>query len=159
MQNKNNTQVVPFNFGSHQVRVVTLEGEPWFVAADVCAAFGYQNPTEMVRHLDASERAKNFLGSAGPARNVISEAGLYTVVLRAQRTHPEARTFQDWVTREVLPSIRKTGAFVTGQPSLVENPTMDPLDLLMAQAQGTAKAPAARPIELPEASPCLPLPG
>lgn len=46
-----------------------------------------------------------------------------------------ARPFQDWVTKEVLPSIRKTGSFVTGQPSLVENPQMSALEVMMAQAQ------------------------
>lgn len=119
-------------FNSNNIRVVTIEGNPWFVAADVCKALGYKNPTEFVRGLDDDEKAKKFLGSGSPV-NVLSESGLYKATLRAQRANPLARVFQDHVTKDILPSIRKTGAFVTGQPSLQENPQIDPLDLMMAR--------------------------
>lgn len=59
--------------------------------------------------------------------SVISESGLYKLIMRSDK--PQAKAFQDWVTKEVLPSIRKTGSFVTGQPSLVENPQMSALEL------------------------------
>ncbi len=62
---------------------------------------------------------------------MVSESGLYKLIMRSDK--PQAKPFQDWVTQEVLPSIRKTGSYVTGQPSLKENPKMDPLGLMMAQ--------------------------
>lgn len=92
--------------------MVTLEGTPWFVAADVCRVLGVANTTVSVQALDPSEKAKSSIGS-GPAANLISESGLYKLIMRSDK--PQAKAFQDWVTKEVLPSIRKTGAFVTGQ--------------------------------------------
>lgn len=84
--------------------------------------------------LDSTEITPHPIGGQrGLPVNCISESGLYKLVMRFDK--PEARTFQDWVTREVLPSIRRTDAYVTGQPSIQENPNMDPLDLLMAQAE------------------------
>lgn len=62
---------------------------------------------------------------------IISESGLYKFIMRSDK--PQARAFQEGVTREVLRPIRKTGAYVSGQPSIVENPNMDPLSLLMSQ--------------------------
>ncbi|UCV28073.1 BRO family protein [Ferribacterium limneticum] len=64
--------------------------------------------------------------------SLISESGLYKLVLRSRT--PQALAFQDWVTKEILPSIRKTGSFVTGQPSLVENPQMSALELAAIHA-------------------------
>lgn len=64
---------------------------------------------------------------------IISESGLYKFIMRSDK--PQARAFQEGVTREVLRPIRKTGAYVSGQPSIVENPNMDPLSLLMSQAK------------------------
>lgn len=111
---------------------MTIEGNPWFVAADVCKALGFYlkptgkaNPSAMTSFIDADERCLNNVGTFnGPRMLLLSESGLYKVILRAERTRPEVIAFQDWVTKEVLPSIRKTGSFVTGQPSLVENPQM-----------------------------------
>lgn len=96
---------------------MTIDDQPWFVAADVCKALGYKNPTEFVRGLGSDERTKKVLGS-GPALNVISESGLYMATLRAQRANPLARVFQDHVTKEVLPSIRKTGSWIKAKRRL-----------------------------------------
>lgn len=90
---------------------------------------------------------------------VISESGLYKLVMRSDK--PQAKAFQDWVTREVLPSIRKTGAYVTGQPSLAENPKMSALDLAEAQ-MASMQAPIARPRIKPQErryrpDPCHPI--
>jgi prophage antirepressor-like protein len=78
----------------------------------VCKALGLANPTVAVQPLREDEKAKSDLGYGSPA-NIISESGLYKLVLRADK--PEARTFQDWVTREVLPAIRKDGAYIQGE--------------------------------------------
>lgn len=87
---------------------MTLDGAPWFVAADVCRVLGHSNPSVSVRMLGSDEQAKSDLGS-GPRVNIVSEQGLYRLIMRSDK--PVARPFQDWVTREVLPAIRKTGEF------------------------------------------------
>lgn len=84
------------------------------------------------RDIHSSDDGVLFVGNAARIA-LVSESGLYKLIMRSDK--PEARAFQDWVSREVLPSIRKTGSFVTGQASLVENPSIDPLDLMMQQAQ------------------------
>jgi len=106
-----------FNFQSHEVRLIDQDGQPWFVAADVCAALGYQNPSKAVAdHLDEDERmtltnSYSHSGQRGGAQSftIINESGLYALVLRSRK--PEARKFAKWVTSEVLPSIRKTGSY------------------------------------------------
>lgn len=107
----NKSNVVPFNFQSHEVRVVTHEDEPWFVAKDVCDVLELSNPTESLRGLDGDELTSEKLRSGGQVRemNIISESGLYTLVIRSNK--PQAKTFRRWVTHEVLPSIRKTGGY------------------------------------------------
>lgn len=104
-----------FNFNGHPIRVIVRDGEPWFVATDVCAALGYANTSKAVGdHLDDDERASAMVqrtpnDSLGVPTNIISESGLYALVLRSRK--PEARKFAKWVTGEVLPSIRKTGGY------------------------------------------------
>lgn len=93
-------------FGS--VRLVDKEGEPWFVAADVCSVLEHTNPTVALASLDEDERAKESLGRQGET-NIISESGLYALVLRSNK--PNAKEFARWVRKEVLPSIRKYGMY------------------------------------------------
>ena len=98
-----------FNFNSHAVRVVLRDGAPWFVATDVCAALDYKNSRKAVAdHLDDDERCNQPLHRGG-AQTLVSESGLYALVLRSRK--PEARKFSKWVTSEVLPAIRKTGTY------------------------------------------------
>lgn len=111
-------QIIPFDFEEQAVRVVMRENDPWFVAADVCRALGIANPSDAVSRLDNDERDN--LGSSevngrGRPVNIISESGLYALVLRSNgATTPGTvqHRFRKWVTAEVLPSIRKTGAYV-----------------------------------------------
>lgn len=103
-----------FSFESHDIRTVMRSGEVWFVASDVCKALEYSNTSKAVGdHLDADERATHDVPTPnvplGVPTNVISESGLYALVLRSRK--PEARKFAKWVTRDVLPAIRKTGAY------------------------------------------------
>lgn len=100
---------VVFNFTSQALRVVMREGEPWFVAADVCEALDIKNPTDALKRLDDDERARFNLGHQGEA-NIINESGLYSLILGSRK--PEAKKFKKWVTSEVLPAIRKTGAYI-----------------------------------------------
>ena len=92
----------------------TLEGEPWFVAADVCRALGLGNSSMAVSKLDDDEKMtlsltdshSNQRGGAQMA-TIINEPGLYALVLSSRK--PEAKAFKRWITHEVIPSIRKTG--------------------------------------------------
>ena len=90
------------------VRTVIREGQPWFVAADVCNVLDLSNPTIAVSRLDEDERAKFNLGRQGDA-TIVNEPGLYALVLGSRK--PEAKAFKRWITHEVIPAIRKTGAY------------------------------------------------
>jgi prophage antirepressor-like protein len=104
--------VVPFNFEAKQIRVIHEPDQSlWFVAKDVCEVLGYQNPSKTLSdHLDDDERSNVSLGRQG-STNVISESGLYTLIIRSNK--PQAKPFRKWVTSEVLPAIRKTGCYST----------------------------------------------
>lgn len=113
-----------FNFGAHTVRIVLRDGEPWFVASDVCGALLYKNTSDAVAtHLDDDERstiANSESRNGGGSLVIINESGLYALVLRSRK--PEARKFAKWVTGEVLPTIRKTGRYE--QPSAQPQATL-----------------------------------
>lgn len=101
------------------IRTVILNGDPWFVAKDVCDILGVQNPSDALnKQLEDFERARFNLGRQGEA-NIISESGFYTLVLRSRK--PIAKPFRIWVTSEVLPAIRKTGKYVTSSGNKVES--------------------------------------
>ena len=93
--------------------MIDREGVPWFVAADVCKILGLTNTTVALHHLAPAEKTKADLGMRGQWPNLISESGLYKLIMRSDK--PEARRFQDWVTRDVLPAIRKDGAYIMGE--------------------------------------------
>lgn len=107
------SNVIPFDFKGHSVRAISIEGEPWFVAADVCRALGHSNTTKALYALDEDERSNFKLGRQG-AVNIINESGLYTLILRcddAIKKGSNAHAFRKWVTAEVLPSIRREGRY------------------------------------------------
>lgn len=100
-----------WNFEDYEVRTVEIDGEPWFVLADVCKVLELSNPSKVADRLESDEKANFELGLRGGATNCINESGLYTVVLRSDKS--QAKPFRKWVTSEVLPSIRKTGSYTT----------------------------------------------
>lgn len=105
--------VVPFTFESHCIRAINRDGEPWFIAQDVCSVLGIQNVTQAIERLDDDERSMFNIGRQGDA-NIINESGMYTLVLRcrdAVKKGSVPHRFRKWVTAEVLPSIRKTGTY------------------------------------------------
>lgn len=108
------------NFGT--IRTVILDGEPWFVAKDVCDILGTTNPTMAMDGLEPFERTKFNLGRQGEA-NIINESGFYTLVLRSRK--PIAKPFRIWVTSEVLPAIRKTGKYIAPSENKVESMLSD----------------------------------
>lgn len=106
------SNIVPFDFDGHQVRTVTIDGEPWFVGKDVCDALTIANTRDALGRLDGDERITVALadGNRGnPNKVIVNEPGLYSLVLRSDK--PEARRFKRWITHEVLPQIRRTGEF------------------------------------------------
>jgi hypothetical protein len=107
--------IIPFDFEEQAVRVIMRDGEPWFVAADVCRVLEIQNPTQAVQRLDDDEmtlcQTEGQTGQRGGARsfNIVSESGLYALVLRSDK--PNAKAFRKWITAEVLPAIRRDGRY------------------------------------------------
>ncbi|MBA8827670.1 prophage antirepressor-like protein [Saccharopolyspora lacisalsi] len=114
------TDVRTFTFMNQaSIRVVERDRRPWFVALDVCTAPGLEKPVRSTRYLDEEEKlhvsptvlSKHRRAGVGPQGYLlIDESGLYSLVLRSRR--PAAKQFKHWVTREVLPTIRRTGAYV-----------------------------------------------
>lgn len=105
-----------YTFSSTDLRVVLINGEPWFVAADACAALGIQNPSDAMRTLDDDEVTLDTIegrtptgGSVQKPVRLINESGLYSLIFKSRK--PEAKKFKRWVTHEVLPAIRKTGSY------------------------------------------------
>lgn len=99
-------------FGS--VRTVTINGEPWFVAADVCKALEINNVSMAISRLDDDEKNTISLteGIPGnPNKTIVNEPGLYSLVLSSRK--PEAKVFKHWITHEVIPDIRQYGMYAT----------------------------------------------
>lgn len=110
-----------FNFNGNNIRVIEKDGQPWWIAKDVCEILELSNPTVAIAELEEDERAKYSLGRQGEA-NIINEPGLYSLVLRSRK--PEAKAFKRWITHEVLPAIRKHGGYLT--PQKVEEVLLNP---------------------------------
>ena len=115
-----------------KIRTLTIDGEPWFVAADVCKALELGNPSMTVERLDDDEKGISTIDTLGGKQRmaIINEPGLYSLVITSRK--PEAKAFKRWITHEVIPAIRKHGAYMTKSvlEQVLENPE---LVLLMAQ--------------------------
>jgi len=100
-----------FAFNSTEVRTITKDGEPWFVAKDVCTVLGLTKYRDAIARLDADEKRPLRVDTLGgkQAMTIISESGLYELIGRSDK--PAAKDFRRWVRKEVLPTIRKTGSF------------------------------------------------
>lgn len=115
------------------IRTIEKDGEPWFVGKDVAVSLGYSNTADAVqKHVDDDDRLTSQIAIAGQNRNIviINESGLYSLVLSSKL--PTAKKFKRWVTNEVIPSIRKHGAYMT--PETLEKVLLSP-DTLMQLAQ------------------------
>ena len=98
-----------FSFEGAEVRTVIRDGDPWWVAADVASVLGLSNLHSSLAHLDDDERTLHSVESGQRSMSVINESGLYSLILRSRKS--EAKAFKRWITREVLPAIRKTGRY------------------------------------------------
>lgn len=108
-----------------KVRTTVIDGEPWFVAADVCRALEIGNPRQAMTRLDNDEKNTVTLNDGikgNPNKTVVNEPGLYSLVLGSRK--PEAKAFKRWITHEVIPSIRKNGGYIAGQDTLSDNELM-----------------------------------
>lgn len=105
-----------FDFNEMELRTVIKDGEPWFVAADVCRVLGLGNPTMAVSKLEEDEVTLNLIEGSHRPTNIVSESGLYALIVRSDKS--EAKRFRRWVTSEVLPSIRKTGSYSVDDPAM-----------------------------------------
>ena len=93
------------------IRTQIIDNENYFVAKDVCDALGISNSRDAMNRLDEDEKAMSVLPTqfGEKAMNMVNESGLYNLIFQSRK--PEARAFRKWVTNEVLPSIRRTGAY------------------------------------------------
>lgn len=108
------SNLINYNFNGDQVRLVMVESEPWFIAADVCASLNIDS--SQTRKLDDDEKALYSIQTLGGKQDVaiLSESGVYTLTLRcrdAMKKGTKPYRFRKWVTGEVLPSVRKTGGY------------------------------------------------
>jgi prophage antirepressor-like protein len=101
--------------GVDNLTVVEIDGQVWFVANEVCALLDIKNPRDAVSRLDEDEKRLSALptSSGNQKLNLISESGLYTLVFKSNK--PSAKAFQKWVTKEVIPAIRKTGSYTSNK--------------------------------------------
>ncbi|MCV7565109.1 phage antirepressor [Micrococcus luteus] len=113
--------VQPFDYQGREVRTLLIDGEPHFVANDICAVLDLTDPRKSVNLLDEDERnTVPVTDSLGREQMtfVVTEAGMYSLVLRSRK--PEAKAFKRWITHEVLPAIRKTGTY-SATPALPQD--------------------------------------
>ncbi|MBT2371952.1 BRO-N domain-containing protein [Pseudomonas fluorescens] len=118
---------IQYTFEGNEVRTLLVNGEPWFIAADVAAALEYREAEKMTRWLDDDEKGPHIVGTPGGDQRmtIINEAGLYSAILRSRKA--EAKRFKRWITHDVLPSLRKHGAYVMPTAKPANAPTDAPM--------------------------------
>ena len=141
--NENNSLQIFDNPEFGKVRVIEKDGEPWFVGKDVAEILQYNEPHKAIqRHVDEDDRMKHpITDSTGRKQDswFINESGLYSLILSSKM--PDAKKFKRWVTNEVIPSIRKHGAYMT--PEKLEEVLLNP-DTLIQLAQNLKTEQEAR---------------
>ncbi len=115
-------------FNTQTIRVVTIDNAPWFVAADVCRVLDLAKTDRAVNPLDCTEKGTHRVRTPGGPQpmSIISESGLFKLIMRSDK--PQAKPFQDWVAKVVLPAIRKDGAYVMGEEKVASgemSPTLE----------------------------------
>ncbi|AGX43928.1 BRO-N domain-containing protein [Clostridium saccharobutylicum] len=99
-----------------EVRSLTINGEPWFVGKDVAIALGYKDTSDALKvHVDEEDKGVGEMPTPGGKQNMITinESGLYSLIFNSKL--PSAKKFKSWVTKEILPSIRKHGMYITDE--------------------------------------------
>ena len=130
-----------FKFEALEVRAVVIDGAPWFVASDVCAALGHTNTSKAVAdHVHDDDKSNHSLGLPGSAPTIVNESGLYALIFGSRLE--SAQKFKRWVTSEVLPSIRKTGGY--SEQNSLSMKAKEELELLNMAADYLRVAPSSR---------------
>lgn len=114
-----------FNYQDSEIRTAIIDDEPWWVANDVCSVLGFSNPSETLKRLELDEvNSTEVTDSLGRKQmtNIVNEPGLYSLILGSRK--PEAKAFKRWITHEVIPTIRRHGAYMT--PEKIEQVLADP---------------------------------
>lgn len=113
-----------FNYQETQLRTVIINSEPWFVAKDVAKILGFDHTPTMTRTLEDDEKGVHIIHTPGGEQQmtIINEPGLYSAILKSRK--PEAKEFKRWITHEVIPAIRKHGAYMT--PETIEKVLLNP---------------------------------
>lgn len=144
------TEIARFEFNAIEVRTVVRDGEPWFVAADVCAVLDIAQASSSLRVLDEDEKGLHSVHTPGGDQmvSIINEPGLYSLILRSRK--PEAKAFKRWITHEVIPAIRRTGRYETAAPDAVAAIGRRELALMVIEAEDRA---LAAELALAEAAP------
>lgn len=130
-----------FRFEKNDVRALVIDGDPWFVGKDVADILGYQNGSRDInRHVDEEDRQKNMLSDGKQLKStiIINESGLYSLIIGSKL--PKAKQFKHWVTSEVLPAIRKHGAYMTDEKAFDVVHNASGLADLLQQAADQLKA-------------------
>ena len=139
--------IIPFQFEAHAVRVqVDDAGQPWFNAIDVCSILEFGNSRQAIEsHVDAEDVQKlDTLTAGGRQRqNHVNESGLYALILGS--TKDAAKRFKRWITGEVLPAIRKTGAYSAATTmAALPAPTQDRVTAILLIGEAVAKVPGVK---------------
>ena len=127
------TDVQPFTYKDHTVRVITVDGEPWFVLADLCKMLNLAKPSRVAMRIADDMKGAHLMSTLGGDQEMttVSEAGMYEVIIRSDK--PEAAAFRHWITSEVLPSIRKHGGYLTDEK--IEDILTDPDTIIQLATQ------------------------
>ena len=140
------SNIVAFDFESHNVRIsMDDNGEPWFVATDVCTALTIGNSRMALDRLDDDEKGVSNIDTLGGKQElaVINESGLYSLILTSRKA--EAKRFKRWVTHEVLPSIRKTGSYAApSSVAALPAPTQDRVHAILMIGEAVARVPGVK---------------
>lgn len=126
-------QIKTFTFApGRTLRAIERDGEPWFVAADICKALGVKDASAAIKaaDLDETEFSHFKSGKTGRPALITSESGLYALVMASRK--PQARDFRKWVTSVVLPAIRRTGSYILGEEKVQ---TVEALEALQEAAR------------------------
>lgn len=147
--------LVPLHFEQADVRMVMLDGVPWWVLADIAECLDLSNPTKLARRLEDYQKAALTIreGSSGQRRrmNLVNEAGVYALTLNSRK--PQARAFAHWLFTEVLPSIRRYGQYPPPQyalddPDRAQDLRSTPQQRFIAECQRLAEANSTTVAEL-----------
>lgn len=130
-----------FKFEGNEVRTLKIDDEPYFVGKDVAKILGYKNTKDaLAKHVDVEDKLGSQIATSGQRREmtIINESGLYSLILSSKM--PNARKFKHWVTSEVLPAIRKHGAYMTDEKAFDVVNNKDGLASLLQQAADQLRA-------------------